>query len=153
MGTKSIDVVYVVVGVIMGMVTVFALVSCTFPGNPETTQIIGPEGKPVYNPPGPVERIVQLPSTGDARVDYIAASVAAAVYGALGYWIRRVKKNGTAATTELSDRLSTVEKKTASLPIPSPPTTTQISMADLVDLLHAVKQQGREAPPSDGTAQ
>ena len=153
MRTKTLDIVFPILGIFLGLATAVLLTSCAEWKDLDTIQIVDAQGKTVYAPPGEVKKIVQIPSTGNPNVDYTVASVAAAVYGALGYWIRRVKKNGSAATAEISERLKKVENKTALLPAPTPPTTTQISMSDLVDLLHQLNSQKPGPPPRDGTAQ
>ena len=153
MKTKKLEVIFIITGILLGIATMFSLVSCAAWQDLDSTQVIDAQGNVVYTPPGEVQKIVQIPGTGNPKVDAIAASVAAAVYGALGFWIRRVKKNGSAATDKLTTRLDQIECKTASMPMPVPATTTQISMADLVDLLHQLNGQKSGPPPADGTSQ
>lgn len=153
MFSKKFNLSFTALGLLIGLtVSIFIINSGCHQLGPDNV-ILDSAGNVVYVPDGKPGGMVQIPDIGSATGNYALASIAAAFYGALGYWVRRVKKNGTAATAGISKRLDQVERKTASIPEPAPPTTTQVSMADLVDLLHQLNTSKSGPPPTDGTSQ
>ena len=153
MKTKTIDQVFIITGILLGIATTLSLVSCATWKDLDDTQIIDAQGNIVYTPPGEIKKIMQVPATGNPTVDYAVALVAATVYGALGFWIRKVKKNGTIAMDDVTKRLNAIEKRAEPVTIPTPRETIQISTSDLVDLLHQLNVQRQSPPTTDGTSQ
>ncbi len=110
MYSKRIDVLFVVGGIVLGFYSMLFVVSCAIPGVGPPTRVIDASGKVVYEPTEPAQQVVQVPSTGSSGLDYALATMAAAVYGAMGYYIRRTKVNGAKTTTALDRRLKRIEE-------------------------------------------
>ena len=110
MKTKNIENTFLAFGLVLLVFVIGSIVGGCFPADPATTRIVDAQGNVVYNPAGPPDRTVVVPPTGKQELDYILAAIAAGVYGAMGYWIRRVKVNGTATSADLAKRLEALEK-------------------------------------------
>ena len=80
------------------LVLITAFIIGCLPANPQRTRVIDPYGVVVHEPPLEPTRVLQVPPTGRPAIDYIIGLVAAGIYGALGYSIRRT--NGRVKTLE-----------------------------------------------------
>ena len=107
--SKKLEVSFIVFGVLFGFAFSAVLLNGCGKFDPETTRIIDAQGKQIYEPPNPPKETYQIPPTGNTNLDYILATAAAAIYGAMGYGIRRVKKNGQKENSLLDKRIVALE--------------------------------------------
>ncbi len=94
--------------IIMCLVVAFTSTGC-IPTDPDTTRIIGADGRVLYEPPGQVAYIQTLPSTGLENLDYAIGTLVATIYAGLGIWIRKVKVNNDTVAKDFDKRLTAVE--------------------------------------------
>jgi len=99
--------------------------------------ILDKDGKVVYVPDGNPSGMIQLPDIGNPTGNYLFASTVAALYGALGYWVRKVKMNGTQENVRLQERITRLETQRLAMPITTttPVMTPEQIMEQLVKLL------------------
>lgn len=126
---KTVDRLYLAFSLLVALAVFVAVGPGCVPLGWTDDRIVDPQGNVIYPGAGTDPRTKVIPSTGNATRDGIIYAFAAAAYGALGYYTRKVKLNGRTEAAALQTRISDLEKKAAhpSSPGPWPMTTDQIA--------------------------
>jgi len=74
-------------------------------------RVLDSDGRVITEGSGANPPTYTIPSSGLDQVDAVVYGLAAAAYGAIGYYVRKVKKNGTAEASKLQAEITGLQEQ------------------------------------------